>query len=70
MAYRSEVDNVTKDEWQRILLRFEDAVIHQSWAFGAACWGEDNLSHLVVEQDGEIVAAAQVALSRLPVLRG
>jgi hypothetical protein len=67
-AYRAEVDNIDKDGWHQLMQRFTDAVIHQTWSFGAARWGEDNLSHLVLKRNGETVAAAQVVLAKLPII--
>jgi GNAT acetyltransferase-like protein len=67
-VYVSEIDKIDKDEWHEIIQRFDDACIHQTWSFGAARWGQNNLSHLVLKRNGEIIAAAQVALSRLPVI--
>jgi hypothetical protein len=67
-VYVSEIDNIDKDGWHEIIQRFDDAHIHQTWSFGAARWGQNNLSHLVLKRYGEIIAAAQVALFRLPVI--
>ncbi|MCP3917136.1 MAG: GNAT family N-acetyltransferase [bacterium] len=66
MTYRYTVDDVDRETWHATLARFSDAAIHQSWSFGAARWGAENLSRLVLERDGEVVAAAQVAQALLP----
>lgn len=58
-----------KAEWEDILGKFEDASLYQSWSYSATRWGEKNLSHLAVIQDGEIVGAAQVTLVRVPLVR-
>jgi lipid II:glycine glycyltransferase (peptidoglycan interpeptide bridge formation enzyme) len=64
-----ETDQFGKAEWEDTLSHFEDASLYQSWSYSAARWGEENLSHLAVMQDGEIVGAAQVTLVRIPILK-
>jgi hypothetical protein len=65
----SLVDAVTEAEWNRLIDRFADANIYQTWAYGAASWGENQLSHLVLQRNGTPVAIAQVRILRLPVVR-
>ncbi len=55
-------------QWHDILLHFDDANLMQAWSYGAARWGEDNLSHVVLRKNGEIVSAAQVVTKKIPVL--
>src|SRR5262249_55943007 len=38
------------------------------WAYGAVCWGEQQLSHLVLKQDDVPVAMTQVRILRVPVV--
>ena len=64
-----ETDQIIKAEWDNLLGYFEDANLYQSWSYSAARWGEKNLSHIVVKQDGEIVGAAQATLVRVPILK-
>lgn len=64
----SEVDQFDKDTWHQIIQCFDDAHLCQTWSYGAARWGEDNLSHLVLRRNGEIVAAAQVLIIKFPVV--
>ncbi len=66
--YRSDVDHIDKAAWHGIVAGFADANLYQTWSHGAARWGEESLSRLVLRRDGEIVAAAQAAVVRLPVL--
>jgi lipid II:glycine glycyltransferase (peptidoglycan interpeptide bridge formation enzyme) len=47
---------------------FDDASIYQSWAYGAVCWGDRQLSHLVLRHGDDIVAAAQLRIVRIPLL--
>jgi lipid II:glycine glycyltransferase (peptidoglycan interpeptide bridge formation enzyme) len=67
--FHSEVDNVTETEWCALMDDFDDANIYQSWAYGAVRWGGDNLSHLVLKCDGEVVAMAQLRIIRPAHLR-
>jgi len=67
-GYYAEVDGCTPEGWCNLLLEFEDANIYQTWAYGAVRWRSRNLSHLVIRKDGEIVAAAQLRIARLPLV--
>lgn len=62
----AEVDAVDKNEWSRIVASFEDASIYQTWSYGSVQWGEGRLSHVVLKNDGEVAAAAQVRIARIP----
>ena len=64
--YTSEVDNVFEEEWSNILQKFDDATIYQSWSYGKVRWGQDNLSHLVLKKNNEIVSIAQLRIIKLP----
>ena len=66
--YTVETDNIDKDTWSRLILDFNDANIYQTWSYGAVRWGEKNLSHLLLKKKGEIVAAAQALIVKLPFL--
>lgn len=63
-----EIDQVDKHAWHQIIQRFDDAHLCQMWSYGATRWGEDKLSHLVLKTNREIVAAAQVAIIKIPVV--
>lgn len=66
--YTVEVDCVDRDTWCGILQKFDDANFYQTWSYGAIRWGENNLSHIVLRKEGEIVAAAQVRIVKLPLI--
>lgn len=68
MAYTVEIDAVRKEDWSALLHDFEDATIFQTSAYGAARWGEQNLSRLVIRKNGEIVGLAQTVLAGIPFL--
>ena len=61
-SYRSDVDNVTAAEWSELLGLFTDANIYQTWSYGAIRWGENNLSHLILRRNREVVGLAQVRI--------
>lgn len=56
--------------WAEVTRLFDDANIYQTWEYGAACWKERELSHLILRRNGRIVAAAQVRVVKTPVIRG
>lgn len=62
--YQLEVDKVTPDEWSRLLARFEDANLYQTWSYGKVRWGGESLSHLMLKREGEVVAMAQLRIIR------
>jgi lipid II:glycine glycyltransferase (peptidoglycan interpeptide bridge formation enzyme) len=66
--YTVETGPFDHQQWNDILLHFDDANLMQAWSYGAARWGEDNLSHVVLRKNGEIVSAAQVVTKKVPVL--
>src|SRR5512139_1718822 len=68
MAYATEFDNVSRDEWTCLLQQFDDANIYQTWTYGSVRWGEKSLSHQVVKRSGEVIAIAQAAIKKAPLL--
>jgi lipid II:glycine glycyltransferase (peptidoglycan interpeptide bridge formation enzyme) len=67
-GYTAEVDTVTKRDWYERLQEFDDANIYQTWSYGEVMWGLHNTSHLVLKNNGDVVALAQVRLARIPLL--
>ena len=67
-GYMVEIDKIGQAEWSEILSRFDDATIYQTWSYGSVRWGEANLSHLVLRKDGEIIAASQLRIIKIPVV--
>lgn len=67
--YEVEIDGFDRDRWDAVVRGFDDAGFHQTWSYGAARWGEPNLSHIVLRRNGQCVAAAQLAVLRAPLLR-
>lgn len=63
-----DTDDLDASAWDALVGRFDDALYDHTAFLGADLWGEDRLSHVTVERDGEIVGAAQVYLFQLPFL--
>jgi lipid II:glycine glycyltransferase (peptidoglycan interpeptide bridge formation enzyme)/glycosyltransferase involved in cell wall biosynthesis len=68
-GFQVEVDKVTELEWSLLISRFADANIYQTWAYASIRWGDNNLSHLVLKRDGEVVGIAQLRIIRPAPLR-
>lgn len=69
MEMTVEIDQVGEREWNQLLPQFADATIYQSWAFGAVCYGEKQLSHIVLRRGKVAVAMAQVRVVQLPIVK-
>jgi lipid II:glycine glycyltransferase (peptidoglycan interpeptide bridge formation enzyme) len=64
LGWQVEVDRVTHAEWAQMLELFSDANFYQTWSYGRVRWGAENLSHLVLKRDGEVLGMAQLRLVR------
>lgn len=60
----AEIDGIGESDWSELMDRFEDANVYQTWPYGAVRWGKNNLSHLILKQDGEVVGIAQLRIVR------
>lgn len=67
-GYMVEIDKIGKAEWSKLLPRFDDATIYQTWGYGSVRWGDNNLSHVVLRKNGEVVAAAQSRIMKIPIV--
>lgn len=67
-GYAFEVDGLDASAWDTIVLGFADGNIYQTWAYEARRSGTDAMSHLVLRKDGDIVAAAQLRIVKVPML--
>jgi lipid II:glycine glycyltransferase (peptidoglycan interpeptide bridge formation enzyme) len=67
-TYSVDTGPFDQRQWHDIVVHFDDANLMQAWSYGAIRWGQENLSHLVLRKNGEIVAAAQVVTKKVPVL--
>ena len=62
------IDTIGRQEWNSLLTQFDDATIQQTWDYGSVCWGEEQLSHLVLKRKDVVAAIAQVRIVRVPVI--
>jgi len=67
-GYVSEIDAVNEGTWWEILEEFDDANIYQTWSYAVVRYGRQHTSHLVLKEKGEIVAAAESRITRVPFL--
>ena len=67
--YSIEIDKVNKQEWEHILNKFDDATIYSTWSYSIIHWGENNLNHVVLMHKNYIVAAAQVNIISIPLMK-
>lgn len=67
-GYSVEIDAVDEASWYRLLETFADANIYQTWSYDELRAGRDGISHLVVRKGGEVVAAAQARIVKVPVI--
>lgn len=63
-GWQVEIDHTTPVEWTQLLDLFNDANIYQTLSYGQVRWGRENLSHLVLKRDGEVLGIAQLRIVR------
>lgn len=68
-GYVVEVDCKDEKSWYDILGKFRDANIYQTWAYGAARYGRNNLSHIVIRKDNQKIAAVQTRIVSIPFIK-
>lgn len=68
-TYGVEINEIGRTQWTNALNAFEDANLNQSWGYGIAKWGTENIDHVVLKKEGIIVSLAQVARLRFPFFR-
>lgn len=66
--YTAEFDALGSAEWAKILDRFDDANIYQTWSYNAVRHGEGRLSNFVLRFLGRIVSAGQLVVVKIPSL--
>ena len=67
--FNVEVDTVDRSRWSDILLQFDDATIYQTWSYASVIYGESNLSHVVLKDNDDVVAVAQVGIRHFRALQ-
>jgi lipid II:glycine glycyltransferase (peptidoglycan interpeptide bridge formation enzyme) len=68
-GFTAEVDTIDQAQWSAVIQEFDDTTIYQTWEYGSQTWGEKNISHLILKKKGQIVAAAQLWIYTIPLLR-
>jgi len=68
-GFSVDVDNLDQTRWSEACQRFADYNIYQTWGYETARNGESNVSHLLLKNDGRVVAAVQARIARIPLLR-
>ncbi len=61
-----EADSVSELRWGEITAEFGDANLYQTWPYGLVRSGRANISHLLLKQGEEVLAAAQARIARIP----
>ena len=67
--FQTTVGLMPEPEWHAISELFDDASIYQSRAYAEICWRRSKLTHLVLRKANDVVAAAQIRLVKLPVIK-
>jgi len=67
-GYTSQIDSVDERAWCQVLREFDDANIYQTWPYAEVISGRRNTSQLLLRKNGDLVAAAQVRIAKLPLL--
>jgi hypothetical protein len=68
-GYSVAVDRLDETSWCQIIGRFEDANIYQTWTYDEVRCGRSNISHLLLKRAGEVVAAAQSRIVKVPLVK-
>lgn len=68
-GFHCEVDTVDEAAWYEVIERFDDASIYQTWAYDEVRCGRDNISHLLLKKNNEVIAAAQSRIVKVPFLK-
>src|SRR5438093_6154830 len=68
-GYKLEVDGIDSQEWQDILEQVSDANIYQSWQYEGECHPKSKVSRLILRREGQVVAATQVRVVHIPIIR-
>jgi len=67
--YSYFVKHCQKIEWHDLIKQFEDANIFQTWPYDVLKYGHNRVQHLILKRKEDIVAAAQVRIFRVPILK-
>lgn len=68
-GYEPDVDRVSEQQWNQLVMEFDDCNLNQTWAYGAARQGRWQRSHLLLRLYGDVVALAEARVMCVPFLR-
>lgn len=68
-SYSVEVDGVTCSQWGRIVDSFSDSNLYQTWDYEAVHSSERCMSRLLLTKGDDVLAAAQLRIVQVPLLR-
>jgi hypothetical protein len=68
-SFSVEVDSVDQAHWSEILENFEDASLYQTWPYAAGRGAQETVGRFLLKNSGQVRAAAQVRLIKVPSLR-
>jgi len=66
--YQVQMGGVDKEQWSNLLTEFDDATIYQTWSFGVMRSRGNDVTHVILKNDGEILAICQVCIKKFPFL--
>jgi len=59
-------DEQSPGEWEKIVGFFSDANIYQTYAYAKICYGENNISTLIVRKNNKPISAAVINIRKVP----
>lgn len=65
-SYKIEIGRLDKKTWSNLLIQFNDASIYQTWSYASHLYGSNNISHVIVKKEREVVAIAQIGIRHFP----
>jgi len=68
-GYSYEADGVSEDAWGELVRSFADGNIYQTWQYAAVLSGAQNLSHIILKKEGEVVGLAMARIKMVPVIK-
>jgi hypothetical protein len=68
-GYKAEFGSLDKEAWHKVLSRFKDTNLYQTWSYDMVRSGRKDVAHMILRKGDTVVAAAQARIVRLPLLR-
>jgi peptidoglycan pentaglycine glycine transferase (the first glycine) len=68
-VYSASCGKLDPSRWAEVTRLFDDANIYQTHEYGTACWNRHELHHLILWKNERMVAAAQVRVMKVPLIR-